>query len=474
MAQVPAGGRFVAVAALIALVIGVAFGPTVIRPFASDHLWYLAQLEGDRSLWRGLALMDYSVMREFWTGDLPLFRPLTYAWFAVAHWAWGPDYVAWNVASLVAHGLVVLCAYRLMCRHQSSVGSLLVALLIAVPMPAMEMVVWSNTAGFLWATVCLLIGLTAFTDRRLGAWNVAMTAAVFFAEFCVPVAVFGAVVWRKRPAWLPVLVWSTAYIAHLALISTRVGSLESFGDWVSVDWLARVLPRLGLVSVWWAYLLTVPDVVTLTAAPYDRFVMTVATPWAQGGIGLGLAVALVAIGWGARQQLRTRFTAHGTSILVAAPVLVLLVLCLGRRSSDLMGNSYYLYPCWVLGLVAARALVASEAWTRTRRWLGRVVIAGYVVVHGITAWSTSRDVHVRHAESHAYLQQIHAAVEALPIGQPYVLPIPPPALDPELLLLREDADPVTAPRRTVSEIVFAPRVRRPPTRLPEVAHDQAR
>ena len=455
-------GRPLATVLATVVLIAVVFGPAVIRPFASDHLWYLADLGADRSLLGALSVIDYSVMRTYWTGDLPMFRPLTYVWFALEQSWWGTDHVRWNLTGLVLHGAVVMAAYRLMRRTRDSWGTVLIALLIAVPMPAMEMVLWTNTSGFVWATGCLVVGLTALRDRHLTPWTFAMTAAVFLAEFCVPVAALGALLWRRRLAWLPVVAYVIAYGGHLLLVQSRIGSLEGFVDVVSLDWLLRVVPRMPIVFSGWLYQGVVPGVVELSAEPYERFRLTALQP-GDISVQAGLVLIALAVFWPAWRGLRERLRRESVWSAPAALALMLLVCCLGRRQSDLLGNSYYLYPFWVLGWTAAHALMPSTVtWTRGRHLSAHLVVAAYIGVHCLAAWRVTEQVTRTHRDAHLYLQGIRARVEALPSGAVLTLPDPPTALDPEVLLLPEDADWGRAPRPTVTEIVFAPYVVRRP------------
>lgn len=456
-------GRPLATVLATVVLIAVVFGPAVIRPFASDHLWYLADLGADRSLLGALSVIDYSVMRTYWTGDLPMFRPLTYVWFALEQSWWGTDHVRWNLTGLVLHGAVVMAAYRLMRRTRDSWGTVLIALLIAVPMPAMEMVLWTNTSGFVWATGCLVVGLTALRDRHLTPWTFAMTAAVFLAEFCVPVAALGALIWRRRVAWLPVVAYGIAYAGHVWLVQSRIGSVEGFSETASLDWLVRVVPRMPIVFSGWLYQGVVPGVVELSAEPYERFRLAVLQP-GDISVQAGLVLIALAVFWPAWRGLRDRLRHESAWSVPVALTLMLLVCCLGRRQSELLSNSYYLYPFWVLGWTAAYALMPSTAsWTIRRRLAARAVVAAYIGAHSLAAWRVSDQVALTHTAAHRYLQGIRARVAALPPGAVLAMSDLPSALDPEVLLVSEDAEQARADRPTVTEIVFAPHiVRRPP------------
>jgi len=442
----------------IAAVIAVVFGPAVTRPFASDHLWYLAELNGDRSLWHGLSLIDYTAVRTFWPGDTAIFRPLTYAWFAIEHWLWGADYVSWNIAGLALHALVVLAAYRLMARSRPSGSAHLLVWLVAIPAPMMDMVIWSNVSGFLWATLWLLIGLEAFRQRRLATWILVMTAAVFFAEFSLPVAAVGAWMWRRKAAWIPVGLYAVAYVVHLVLVDANTGTLAGVQAMFDPGWIGAVPRRLGALLGWWGYQMVFPGVTTLTGAPYDRIVMSVVEPWRAGPASLliGVASIIVLARWSRLVPPPQRPV--DVWPLVAAPVLVLAVYSVGRPAREVMAHSYYLYPCWVLGLVALHSRVQIAAGVAWKRAAVSAVLLGQVTVHAVAARHTSEREAAIHADAHRYLQRVSSALDDQRPDAIFSIVDPPTLVDPQVFLMLGDGDPPPGISRRVTEILFAPRI----------------
>ena len=71
-----------AVALLLVLCGGWAYGPALNRMFAADQLMYFLHLDGETSLSSGLRLLDYTAVREYEKGDELLYRPLLMAWLA--------------------------------------------------------------------------------------------------------------------------------------------------------------------------------------------------------------------------------------------------------------------------------------------------------------------------------------------------------------------------------------------------------
>ena len=135
--------------------------PALDRLFADDQIHYLAELNGETSLLAGLRHWDYAITRQFWKGDDALFRPLLFAWMAVANSFFSYHQFGWNLATLLIHVLVALALFLLLREIRPSPFALPAAVLFLVLKPPVERVLWNHLGGYLLAFLFFLVGTRA-------------------------------------------------------------------------------------------------------------------------------------------------------------------------------------------------------------------------------------------------------------------------------------------------------------------------
>src|SRR5262245_54809350 len=218
------------------------YWPAMNRVFVADQLWYFAEVGGHDSLALGLRHVDYAISRVYWKGDDLLFRPILFAWLAVANRLFSYHHVWWNVANVGIHVGVAVALFRLLVAIQPSPLALPAAVLFLVLEPPMELVLWNHLGGYLLACLFLAVGLRSFVRALDGSrmsyagFAAAFTVAALSYEAMLPIAAAGAVILivsqrgsggpgRRALLLLPVVVFSVLYVFH-ALHAERLGYVD--------------------------------------------------------------------------------------------------------------------------------------------------------------------------------------------------------------------------------------------------------
>ena len=272
---------------LLILPVAWAYVPAQTRVFSSDQLYYLAELDGDRSLDAGFRLLDYSAKRRLTKGDELLYRPLLMAVLAVENAIFQLDYRAWNLANIAFLLILSWTFFEILWRRHHSPLAHAAAIWFAALTIHFELVTWCHLGGYLLGYTFLLLALESLRIALLGqrprAWIVYATsifAAMLFHEIAVVAALlslpFAAVALRSRPvaerriSLLPLLVpptlFAILYVFHV-LHCERWLWLASSGPSLSL-WSLPL--RIGLAFWLWASRSLLPAAVEFVIRPLDR------------------------------------------------------------------------------------------------------------------------------------------------------------------------------------------------------------
>lgn len=473
-------------AALILFVAAwVVYGPALNRVFVADQLWYFAELDGGTSFMDGLRHYDYAASRRFWKGDDALFRPLLFVWLAVQNALFSYHHVWWNVANLLVHSLVAWFLFQLLVTIQPSFWALPVSMLFVVLKPPLELVVWNHLGGYLWACVCLAIGLRGFvclvrsttgatSYSGAGRLVLGFTAAGLFYETMAPVSLLAALLivlieWRRGrrrspkealALFIPVLVFCSMYVFH-ALRVERFSYVDRPERTIfAPSSLIDLLPRCVDTVTHWIAELALPSAVALAPSTFGRFGKSFGFTW--NALPHLLNAALILIGLVVLGCLLS--WRHVKSVL---PILALLVgalfmyagvISLGRPSHEVPETSYYLYVPALLLVAFTYALADLE---RIRGWktaAAGAVLAALVGLHASESAAVAREVGQVSDEASRLLTRLSRFVDARKDepGFTFAILSHPGRIDPEVPLREgypDDPRGVVHIRR-VTEIVF--------------------
>lgn len=460
------------------------YAPATNRVFAADQIWYFAELDGQRSLAAGLEQYDYAASRRYWKGDDALFRPLLFAWLAVANTAFGPRHVAWNIATLAIHMAVVAALYSLLLAIQPSPFSFLIALLFAVMKPAADLVLWNHLGGYLLAWLCLLIGLRAFVltmqskDRLPTAptttFVVASGAATLLHESMVPVSIVAATLiaiharrMRQRLSPLiylflfaPALVYGTLYAFHLGRVARPAyvdpgGDADSFG----AARLLAVIPRTAATLADWTTAVAVPSALDIGGGAYARLSVSFAPSIHRLDHWFNVLLTLAALWMLAMCVSRERLRRHASLLVVLATTAVVYagIITLGRTRAETLGVGYYLYLFSLVTVVTAYAVADLSRLRGFRALAGGAVLILLVALHCTETRAVVSRVSAANQPASAYLRNIQQFVDAHGHEPDFSFATQRASeLDPEIELVEGyPDDPAAVVRRMrVTEILF--------------------
>jgi hypothetical protein len=391
--------------ALLTVLALYAYGPVSNRVFAADQIGYFVELNGSQSLGDGLALYDYPLSRRYEKGDETLFRPLLFAWLAVANTLFSYHHAWWNFANLAVHVLVAFFLYRLLRELHDSLLALAAAALFLVMKPLLELPAWNHLGGYMLGWMFLLIAVRAFARMTnagggsggdLIVYGAAFAAAVFFHESMVAACLIAGLIlvwrdWRNRRLKLirlalcaaPLAAYGALYWTH----ALRVGRLGYIGrqtqaslDFGSLGKVAFSIPDI----LWrWSQELAVPAALHYQAAPFSRLGKTFFFSPRSSEQMASLVVSLAILGVILSAMSRRRLAVSGPVITLFAGVLITYVgiFLVGRSQAEIMGVAYYLYFFCLAAVVILYALMDFERLRGARLpalWLAMLAAA---VIH---------------------------------------------------------------------------------------------
>ena len=476
--------HWVAVVAVVCVI----YYPAINRVFVMDQVWYFAELQGDYSLANGLGHYDYGATRRYWKGDEALFRPLLFAWLAVATWLLSYHHIWWNIANLALHAAVGAALYHLLVTIRPSPFALPAALLFVAAKTSVELVVWNHLGGYLIASLLLLIGAAAFvrlvradggsnvkTDAALYA--VAFGAAALFYEAMVPISLLGALIvcaagWRRssRPPLAAMLVLLSPTLSFLGLYflhAHRVARL-AYVDRPDVSGifdpqnLAAAVPASLEIIGRWAIHVALPAALQFETPPFARLSQHFVWMW-DSPLHLlnGLAVAVMAgtILWTLSRRHVAR-TLPPVAFFGSAILAMTGIICLGRPKAEVVAIAYYVYPFGLLAVPLAYAVIDLDR-LRTRAMMRAfsLALAILIGIHAVGAAELARQVGRINDAPSSHLRRISAFVDAHRAEADFSFAVEeaPEVLDPEILLLEGYPDDPSAPRhvRRLTAILFA-------------------
>jgi hypothetical protein len=323
-----------------------------------------------------------------------LFRPLHNLTLGLEEVAFRHAPLAQGLFSLALHVAVAFVLYRLVGRLAGTAVALLATVAFATQYAGMEMIVWRHISPYMWASLCLGLGLLEALDAHPRTGRV----AGFFLLAClshetVPVALAAVVPLLLaaradrsvvRGVGGAVFLWALLdlvdYLLHpSATVADPAAALQPGFDWIQGA--LRTLDMLGVCGIAWLE----PSLVDLRwdgeEGPYSRLQWDFTSIQEPVRVGMGVAVVVVlavavALGW---RRLR-RGDATGLPALMLSTHLV--VLAVGftavrtafRAYTYLEIATYYFYVASFAFLVLAAQGIASLRVTAPRA--GRIVTIG--------------------------------------------------------------------------------------------------
>ena len=398
-------------AAVVLAALGVVvYGPALNRIFATDQIWYFAELGGEATLSAGLRHLDYNVSRVFWKGDELLFRPVTFGWLAVANWAFSYHHVWWNVANLAIHILVAIAVFRLLITIRPSPLALPAALLFLAFEASMELVVWNHLGGYLLAWLGLVIGLRAFVRMSGGlleadatpapvrrgdvvTFALAFTCAALAYELMVPVAgVAALVVLARRYRALtraqvgllvaPVVTFLVLYAGH-TMRAARLGFVNSGTP--------EPLSVLAFSPVRWARDLTLTAALHTGAEPGLRMWKSFEPAWTDPLLLLNVLVVVATAVLVGASLSRAHAQRMGAILVVlgftvaAYPALI----AVGRPEYWTVATPYYAYPYGLLGVVIVYTLLDPTRLVAWKRPMLVALVWAFAGMHVHATWQSA-------------------------------------------------------------------------------------
>jgi hypothetical protein len=118
----------------------------------SDHVQYLHHISQYNSLWDILSRSpSWNRTSAASVGDIILYRPVLYLLLGTLYYLFRYNFVAWQIASLCLHIVVVLGLYLLLIqgRLKQTLLPLTICLLFAMAFFASELVLWNHMVGYL-------------------------------------------------------------------------------------------------------------------------------------------------------------------------------------------------------------------------------------------------------------------------------------------------------------------------------------
>jgi len=361
----------VAVLLLLLLVNVSVYSPALNRFFAGDQLYYLSELNNDRSLSGGLSCWDYTATRRLAKGDELLFRPGLYALLGVENALFGYNSRPWNMVNLALHLAISFVLFELLWALRPSVFAAAFALVFSVLTADVELVVWNHLGGYLLGLVFFMIALLAVwrltggdetSERR---WLVVYAAAMTGAMHCYELPVVAALLipgyfWirgrRSGADWiallLPLGLYGLGYAIHVSHCERWGWLAEGPGSGRS-SYFIRVPQSLGF----WALKALDPGYSAFAPRAFSRF------SWSADSRLLAphmiAAGALLAAGLAALRSGFTRAHLAGRGPFLGLLALLLLAYSainnLGRSRS--LEVTYYLYFFSLIGTALAYSLV---------------------------------------------------------------------------------------------------------------------
>jgi hypothetical protein len=454
------------------------YGPAANRVFAVDQLWYFAELGGDSSLAAGLTHLDYAVSRVYWKGDDLLFRPLLFAWLAIANWLFTYHHVGWNLASVAIHAAAATALLRLLLAIRPSPFALPAAAVFLVLEPSVELVLWQHLGGYLLACVWLLAGLTAFVRilegstgwRHDAVFAAAFTLGSLTYEAVVPIAAAAAAVllWRRRlPASRvlllvsPLALFTVLYIGHALRVPQidyvdRDDGQRLFGV---ANLLASAPGALHMLAVW-ARELALPSALEMSAEPFQRFAKRFAVSW-NGPQIANLLVVLASLALTATMLSlkRLREAAPLGLPLAAGIVAYAALIAFGRAGTEAAATTYYAYVPAVLLAVLVYALADPARAGRWKRAAGAVLLAAFGSIHAAGTAGIVEEVRRVNRSPSLYLTRVIDFVDAHKDepGFSFTIEPHPESLDPKVRLREGYPNNPSAKHHDplVTEILFA-------------------
>lgn len=479
------GARAYFTALLLVVAAWTVYRPALNQVFVKDQIWYFAELEGKPSLAEGLRHYDYAATRHYWKGDDALFRPLLFAWLAVANRLFTFHHVCWNTANLVLHMLVGWFLFRLLDALRPSVFAAGGALLFVVLTPPLALVVWHHLGGYLLASVFLLIALRAFvqltlqSDRRgdraaTAIQAAAFTAAGLFYEAMVGMALVAGVIvlcvqWQRgaRPTlrrvlalFAPVLVFALFYVFHMLRVE-RLSYVEGVAGVFDPSNLLRAAPA-SLRALWhWTQTSALPATLEFRIRPFDRIGMSQQLLWRSPLHIVNVALLLSALICLARSisLAHLRRSLPILLLLACSAMVYAAVICIGRLEDEVSAIPYYLYIFCVLLVVFFYALVDFDRLHGKTVLAAGVITLALFILHSSRTLKVTREIRAANQDASRYLDRLARFVDLHKHEPDFTFSVlAHPDLDPWIDLWEGYSDNLTAgiSWRRLTEILFEP------------------
>jgi hypothetical protein len=470
-------------AALLLVVCWLVYSPALNRVFADDQLMYFAELGGSTSLSDGLRLSDYAASRHYWKGDDALFRPLLFVWLAIGNTLLTYHHLWWNMASLLTHVFVAFFLFRLLNAIHPSPFALAGAVLFAVMKPGMELVVWNHLIGYMLAWFFYIVALTMLVQNdapsrssmSLAAYALVFTAAVLSHESMVPACVAAGIfiVVRAKKHGTPLTGGQTALLltplgVFLILYGFHAARVERISYVDRADSSTVFSPRRVVMMPIltartlkiWAAEMMIPSGVSFSTPSFHRgtldFRFSQRSKTQTANLLLSLVMIILILSSLSWRHIKARLAL--ISFLAVSVIAYVVILCVGRTQSEVVGISYYVYFFGLVLVVLGYVLVDTrrlQGWRASMVW---VAVVSFGVVHGIGTHNVAEQIGRANEKASAYFLHIEKAVDEhkAEAGFTFAIEGPRPDVDPDFTLVEGYPDrPRRIEHKRISAILFA-------------------
>ena len=431
--------------ALLAVLIGAAYWPSLWHVARGDQLNYLAEL----SLRHGFmdtvfGTLDINRTRVFAPGDPIAFRPLLFLILGLQKYIFGYGFMGWQIVALMVHLFVCGALYALLYRIRGGLFALLGAGMFALAPVNIEPVTWHHITPYLLFAGCALMALrnlySAEQDDAKAGFHAAaavgwMLPAVFLYEagiwytLCMGVFLFLRG-WRGAAygmAALVVLYFGTDaadLFARHAFAALQADEVSFHGSFL------LTLTNMALLGKWFLsafFFLGATDLIPVTRMMVRPDVVGWAWPWGQPisfSLGLGIAAFMAAAVVLCKNALRRGIGRNGAMLVLCFILMAgyLAAIAVGRVNAQgafgMRVGLYYPYNFLTLVLVTF-ALVSSGGGTmpdklsdKLVKAFGACIIAVVVVSYAVMSYRVTAQMAHDHRQNRIFLAQLDRYVKA--------------------------------------------------------------
>lgn len=450
------------------------------RFFAGDQLFYFTELDGDRSLTKGLSFWDYNTSRKYWKGDQLLCRPLLFVLLAVENTVFGTYPLGWNIVNVLLHAATACALLQLLWFIQPGFSATVFTLFFTVNHAIIELVLWNHLGGYCLSALFILLALysvlrCADHDDLRGqfVWSAIFAVTASLAAMSYEMGVLMAIVGLVAIcAWAPLVhgkrIALPRMVACIPICGYMIGYAFHTMNLVHSVTVRPSIPPRPVFSVLiqamrcvFSWLLEVIDPWRSTFAsmsPYEKLESTANRDNSYLSICTVafLVVASVVLlklsGFGIHSYWKRWRLAVCVAVLLAGYVL----LTNGGRDYAERVVYYMYFFCLLLVILIYAGLDASRGSLWGRR-CGATMLLALTISHAFVSRETSLAIQRQHAPVNEYFDQVQRVIREHSHEKDFTFVADgvPDSIDPPKLLLRGFPEsPDSQEVRRVSGIVF--------------------